>query len=250
MRLLYFGIVGDDVLEWQKVLVNSGYAIDLSGVFDGPTHNATMSWQKERDLSTDGVVGDKTRAKIGIGPNNIQIADLNIKFKQAKNYTKTNRTDIRWIVLHSMECAEAATSAENVANWFASPAAPKASAHFCIDSDSVIQCVLEKDVAWHAQGGNKYGIGLEHAGFARQSREQWLDAYSKAMLGLSAKLSSMLCDKFNIPKEYIDRDGLKNGLKGITTHNEITKAFNIVGGHYDPGPNFPMDYYIELVNSI
>lgn len=249
MRLLYFGIAGDDVTNWQKVLINSGYFIDLSGVFDGPTHNATMSWQKERDLVADGVVGDKTRARIGLGPNNVSVADLNIKFKQAKNYTKANRTDIRWIVIHSMEAPEASTTAENVANWFASPAAPKSSAHFCIDSDSIIQCVLETDIAWHAQGGNKYGIGLEHSGYARQTREQWLDSYSQAMLSLSAKLSTMLCDKFDLPKEYVDREGLKAGLKGITTHNEITKAFNIAGGHYDPGPNFPMDYYIDLVNA-
>lgn len=176
----------------------------------------------------------------------MSLEDLNIKFIQAKNYTKANRTRIDWIVIHSMENAEATSTAENVAKWFSGSAAPQASAHFCIDSDSIVQCVRDVDVAWHAPGANQYGIGLEHAGYAKQTREQWLDPFSISMLKLSAKLTAELCKKWNIPIKYIDRNGLKNGEKGITTHNEVTQAFK-KSTHTDPGKGFPMDLYIQWV---
>ena len=34
---------------------------------------------------------------------------------------------------------------------------------------------------------------------------------------------------------------------GITTHAQITKAFDIPGGHIDPGANFPMDTLLACV---
>lgn len=250
MRLLRYGLIGNDVLEWQKVLVTSGYAINLSGIFDGPTHNATMSWQKERSIEVDGVVGNETIGKIGSPAEHVPIADLNIKFKQAKNYTIANRTDIRWIVLHSMEAAEASLTAENVASWFASPNAPNASAHYNVDCDSIVQSVKDTDIAWHAKGGNKYGIGIEMAGRAKQTRNEWIDEYGQSMFKILAKLIAHLCIKHNIPAQYIDYNDVKKYSKGITTHNDITKAFNIVGGHYDPGPYFPIDVILNMANEI
>jgi N-acetyl-anhydromuramyl-L-alanine amidase AmpD len=176
----------------------------------------------------------------------MELKNLNIKFVQARNYTKANRTEIRYIVLHSMEAAESSTTAEAVSNWFSGSAAPKASAHFCIDNNSIVQCVNESSIAWHAPGANQYGLGLEHAGFAKQTREQWLDQYSIDMLKLSAKLTAALCKKWNIPVKYVDANGLKNGETGITTHYEVNQAFK-KSTHTDPGKGFPTDLYIQWV---
>lgn len=246
------GVVGSDVTEWQQILIAGGYDVADDGHFGPATHNATLSWQKERGLKADGIVGPQTLAAI----NNAKISlpdplkeELNITFKQAKNYTPANRTDIRWIVLHSMEAAEASTTAENVANWFASNNAPRASAHFNIDVDSIVQSCHEIDIAWHCGGGNKYGIGLEHSGYAKQTRAQWLDPYSKTMLKRSAKLSAYLCKKWNIPAVFVDQNALKRGEKGITTHYEVSKAFK-KSDHWDPGPNFPMDLYLKWINEL
>lgn len=261
MRLLYLGVVGDDVAQWQQILVNAGYDLTpggVSGRFDKQTHNSTMSWQKERqalvkDLIVDGVVGPKTWNAVGVTPTvfgDVLHQPLAITFKQARNYTKGPRADIRWIVIHSMEAAEASTTAENVASWFASTAAPGASAHFCIDDNSIVQCVKEDDIAWHAKGGNKYGIGLEHAGYAKQTQAQWLDAFSKQMLQRSAALTADICKRRNIPLTFLNAEALKRGDKGVTTHKEITKAFAVAGGHIDPGPNFPMDQYLVWAKAV
>lgn len=102
-------------------------------------------------------------------------------------------------------------------------------------------------VAYHAPGGNRVGIGLEHAGYASQSRADWLDPYSKAMLGNSIKLSADLCRKYGIRPQFLTAANLVAGnMNGVTTHAEISKAFHL-STHTDPGPNFPMDYYIFVL---
>ncbi len=250
-RLLMRGVIGDDVMDWQEILVKANYDIDPDGNFGTLTHNATVSWQKERGLVGDGVVGQATWASNGKTPstlsNPLEEDDEEIKFVQAKNYTWADRKVVDWIVLHSMEASESSTTAENVASWFASKSAPRASAHYNIDDDSIVQSVKEGHVAWHGGGGNKRGIGLEHAGYARQSEAQWLDSYSTRMLKRSAKLTAGICKRWNIPVKYVDREGLKRGERGITTHNEITFAFR-KSTHTDPGKHFPMDQYLEWVN--
>jgi N-acetyl-anhydromuramyl-L-alanine amidase AmpD len=152
----------------------------------------------------------------------------------------------RLIVLHSMEAPEKGDSAENVARYFARPDT-KASAHFCIDSDSIVQCVPADRVAWHAPGANAYGIGLEHAGYARQSSAEWRDSYSVAMLDLSARLCAELVHHFAIPVDFVDAEGLHAHVSGITTHREVTRAWPDKGTHTDPGAFFPMTEYLANV---
>ena len=77
------------------------------------------------------------------------------------NHTSGRRIDL--IVVHTMEMDEKGSTAESCASWFQNPAAG-VSAHYCVDADSIVQCVKEEDVAWHAPGANHDGIGIEHAG--------------------------------------------------------------------------------------
>lgn len=171
---------------------------------------------------------------------------MQIPFLQARNYTKANRTKIDLIVIHDMEYPERYDAAEQVARYFSGSGAPQASAHYCIDADSIVQCVRVEDVAWHAPGANNNGIGLEHAGYAAQRPADWADAFSEAELQMSARLTAELCRKYTIPVKYVDSAGLAQGQRGITTHVAVSKAFR-KSDHSDPGPNFPMDHYIALV---
>src|SRR5689334_17566080 len=86
------------------------------------------------------------------------LSSMQHDFIQARNYTKSGDREIKWIVLHTMENPEKPKGASAVAHWFASDAAPKASAHYCVDNAEVWQCVGELDVAWGAPGANRYGI--------------------------------------------------------------------------------------------
>jgi N-acetyl-anhydromuramyl-L-alanine amidase AmpD len=171
-------------------------------------------------------------------------------FIQAKNYTPANRTEpygVNVICLHTMETGELKKTAANVAAWFAGPDAPMASAHFCVDDQEIIQCVHEKDIAWHAPGANRYGIGIEHAGYAKQTPAEWHDDYSTRMLSLSARLVANICYRYNIPVVHLSVDDLKAGRRGICGHIDCTNAFSNGVGHWDPGPGFPYSEYLDKV---
>lgn len=151
------------------------------------------------------------------------------------------------IVIHDMEAAETSQTAENCARYFAS-IDRSASAHYCVDNDSVVCCVRPNRMAAQAPGANHNGIGLEHAGYAHQTREDWLDPYSLAMLDISADLTAALCQRYDIPPVFLDRNALRSTPRprGITSHVEVTFAYR-QSDHTDPGPNFPWDIYIPAV---
>lgn len=252
MRL---GDVGVDVSAWRLALVFDGF--DLTGpgdprAFTTSVHNATVSWQRTRGLKADGVVGAKTRAAIGADlkmPALVERFDPDaIPFVEARHWSRdVPAVKKNLIVLHCMEHAETSTSAEWCAAFFAGPDSPKASAHFCVDADSIVCCVPADRVAWHAPGANRYGIGIEHAGYARYSRQQWLDDASISMLMLSAKLTAHLCRRFGIPVTFVAGDLLRRGAAGITTHAEVSVTFE-QSTHWDPGPHFPVNDYLAWVN--
>jgi N-acetyl-anhydromuramyl-L-alanine amidase AmpD len=174
-------------------------------------------------------------------------------FIQSANFTKAGRTVANLIVIHTMEAPEKPGTARHVAEWFAGKGgtpAPQASAHFCVDADEVIQCVRLDDVAWHAPGANRVGIGIEHAGFAAQTAADWDDDASRAILARSAKLCAELMRAAGVAPGRLTPDQVKAGKSGICGHIDVTNAFPESGhGHTDPGPNFPWDHYLELVSA-
>jgi peptidoglycan hydrolase-like protein with peptidoglycan-binding domain len=68
-RVLKSGMKGEDVRDWQKQLQRDGFAEVKADASFGPlTVGATKTWQSQRGLSPDGVVGPNTRAAIGLPP--------------------------------------------------------------------------------------------------------------------------------------------------------------------------------------
>lgn len=187
---------------------------------------------------------------MGLGP--VDIYALPMREARWKTISKPGR-GICVIVIHSMEAPEKGTTAEAVANYFQNlPETKKASAHYNIDNNSIVQCVQTKDIAYAAPGCNRHGLQLEHAGYARQRREDWLDDYSTNMLMLSARLSAALCKKFGIAVKFLNEEKLKNvsdkgwRYSGFTTHAVVTNVFR-QSDHTDPGNGFPMDLYLKWV---
>jgi N-acetyl-anhydromuramyl-L-alanine amidase AmpD len=172
-------------------------------------------------------------------------------FIPAAHFTKGRKKAVNLIVLHTMEAAEGPDTAEAVASWFAGANAPQASAHFCVDSDSIVRCVADEDTAWHTKGGdiNARAIGIEMAGYAKQSDDEWHDAYSEAMLDQTASLVAALCLRYQIPLHFLSSEQILTGAAGITTHRNCTTAFKVPGGHSDPGPNFPMNDFLAKVEA-
>jgi N-acetyl-anhydromuramyl-L-alanine amidase AmpD len=169
-----------------------------------------------------------------------------IPFVQARNFTRGRSNAIDVLVIHTMESPEKPDTAESVAYWFAGATAPQASAHYCIDANSVVQCVRDEDVAWHAPGANHNGIGFEHAGKAAQTGNEWNDEYSTSMLDRSAQLVAEKAKEHHIPVVWLQAADLRAGKRGITGHKQVSDAFKL-SDHHDPGAAFPVQSYLALV---
>lgn len=173
-----------------------------------------------------------------------------MNFVRAKRFTSAGKVPrkVTLIVIHTAECSETPKAAENVAAFFAGPQAPQASAHYTVDCDSIVQSVLETDTAWHAGPVNGYSIGIEHAGRAGQSAQDWSDQYSESMLVLSAELVAGICKRYNIPVQRLTAKDLAGGARlGICGHVDVTQGLQGGKGHWDPGPFFPWAHFLDLI---
>lgn len=169
-------------------------------------------------------------------------------FVQARWFTKVPPSQVRHprlVVIHDMEFPEKKTAAEDIAHDFAT-ATDKRSAHLCIDCDSIIQCVHDRDVAYAAPGCNSDGIQLELAGYGRQTREEWLDTYGQMLLERAADATAQYCLKYDLQVKHLSNDELRDGQKGIIGHYQASAVYK-QSDHTDPGPNFPWDFFIGRV---
>src|SRR3954468_22701563 len=169
---------------------------------------------------------------------------------QAKNYTATRGRSIDLGILHDMEMPESATTAEACANFFHNQAKGPSgsSAHYCCDNNSTVQCVKDKDVAWHAPGANHDGIGIEEAGYARQGRRAGMDKNSKQILDKQViPLLARICKQYKIPPVFLTAPALVAQRRGISTHWQGTKAVSHGQGDTDAGLNYPIAYVIHGV---
>lgn len=173
-----------------------------------------------------------------------------VPFVQARGFT-AGRPDgpPLWIVWHTIESAEAGNTAEAIAGYFANPGDGRdVSYHWAADNNSIVGCVDEDDTAWAVgnRAGNYRGISIGLAGRAAQTRAQWLDTYSRAMLGQAAPVAARAMRRWQIPNRWCTLADLESRRPGHTTHADLVRAFN-VSDHTDPGPHFPRDLVLDLV---
>lgn len=169
-------------------------------------------------------------------------------FVQAKWFTDVPASTprkVKLIVIHDMEFYERGDSAEVIAHDFATRSATsKASAHLCIDNNSIVQCVKDKDVAFAAPGANSNGIQIELAGYGKQSTAEWLDFYGIALLALASDAVAQYAIKFDIPLVHLTNTQLRAGMKGIVGHYQVSEVYQ-KSDHTDPGPGFPWSYFLN-----
>jgi hypothetical protein len=170
----------------------------------------------------------------GAGLENIGTVQQAIGFpgsiwNPAVGYTNANRgpDQINYVVIHTTQGSYGGTI-----SWFKNPAA-QASSHYVVRSSDgeITQMVDDADIAWHDACFNSETIGIEHEGFA-EDPGTW---YTEAMYGASAKLTAWLCDAYGIPKDH-------NHIMG---HGEAPDCSD----HWDPGPGWNWDHYLNLVQS-
>ena len=149
--------------------------------------------------------------------------------------------DLNLIILHSTEGSTAA----GAAGWFHNPQS-SASTHLVLDDDVAYRCVDDARVPWGAPGCNRYGLHIEHAGYAKWNWLQWMR--HRKMLHRSAWHAAKWCVEYNIPAVWLSVDDLVRGKRGITSHANCSKAFK-GSSHWDPGPRFPRWYWMRQVRA-
>lgn len=82
-------------------------------------------------------------------------------------------------------------------------------------------------------------------------KSHWLEEESET-LDRSVRIVAHLCQKYEIPVEFLNEADLKAGKKGITTHYRVSMAFK-KSDHVDPGGpedrNWPLTEYLDMVRS-
>ena len=168
-------------------------------------------------------------------------------FVESPHINRTGGRQIDLIVIHTMEMDEKGETAENCAQWFRNPGA-KVSAHYCVDANSIVQCVKDENVAWAAPGANS--DGLQHR--ARRPREadrarlerRLFDRDARALGRARRRALHEVQDPRHVAlrgrphgREARDHDA-RRGQQGVQARH-----------HWDPGTGFPVERYLGLIRA-
>lgn len=144
--MLRLGDKGERVRCWQRVL-----GLDPeSGVFGMATDAATRSFQAERGLKPDGIVGPRTWAAAGM-PAILPGAPM-------VHTARRGPDQIHYIIVHHSDTATR-TGMVRALN----AVGREASTHYSVDVDGIIHCHADplELVTWHCPGANLHGIGVD-----------------------------------------------------------------------------------------
>jgi hypothetical protein len=118
--------------------------------------------------------------------------------------------------------------------------------HYAVDPTATYQCSYDRYVCWHAPP-NSHSIGIEMADNPSRLPGRWLRKNQKLMLERTAKLTAELCLAYGIPIRFLSVEDVKAGRRGITTHNNVSKAFH-QSSHWDPG-SWPRATFMKRVHA-
>lgn len=126
------------------------------------------------------------------------------------NYNSANKTN-KYIVVHYT--GNATDTAYNNAKYFKNklPKGKEASAHYFVDDNSIWQCVLDKDIAWHCGDNLKKGSGGSYYGICTNRNSIGVEMcctnsnVSTKTEQNTIELVKYLMNKYNIPVSNVIR---------------------------------------------
>ena len=179
-------------------------------------------------------------------------------YTPAKNSGTGNlKPRLNRVVIHSAVIPCEPGRARQLADWSAR-GTTGGSWHYATDPKEAIQCAGDDWVCWHAppnrdrSGGT---IGIEMADWPKGGKVtaairktwRWRTRAHKNMLAHTARLTAELCLAYDIPIVFLSPADLKAGKRGITTHNNVSRAFG-QSSHWDPGM-WPRRRFMKMVRA-
>ena len=170
-------------------------------------------------------------------------------FVESPNKTRASGRAIDVVVMHTMEIAERRRRGGDLRAVVPEPGVARSRRTTASTPNTVVQCVREKDIAWHARGGNTNSIGVELAGFARQTTRDWEDDYSRAVLARAASARRRRLPPQAHPRALAPRRRPgRRARRGSRAHAEVSRAYRR-SDHWDPGPGFPIEAFLDRVRA-
>lgn len=163
----------------------------------------------------------------------------------------TRDSNIRGIVMHTPETLEDYSppddAAENVARYF-SVVDRAASAHVCVDSDSIVPLLPDDATAFHAAGVNSSTLGIE-AGYKATSWDDMSPKILQQVLNNLAVWTIPRVIQYRIPFKVITTKAeWEAGARGFLEHRLTENWYGTPGRRSDPG-NFPWARFFETMET-
>jgi hypothetical protein len=145
------------------------------------------------------------------------------------------RSITQMVVIHATDN----TASDEGEAGYAETRSDHTSAHFYSDEDSVIQALDTDHIAFGCfPTGNSRSVQVEISGLSNH--------LSDASLRRVAPVVARVCQEYGLPIQHVDSLGLRNGIRGISGHLDVTYAWG-EGDHTDPGTSFPWQTFIGYV---
>jgi len=148
--------------------------------------------------------------------------------------------------------ATANTASDEAEAAYAAHRADGTSAHAYVDGDSLTQALDTERKAGHAGSGtgNENSIAIEITGLNSWTREQWLTrvAWDELARWITAVLRGDPDFRgFQVRRASVAEMKANPKVQAFYGHDDMRRAW---GGtdHTDPGPNFPWDHLLAVVN--
>lgn len=217
--LLKIGSRGTAVAQAQRWLTAQGFPVDDTGNFLEHTDAATRAFQKSRNLTVDGVIGDLTWRALQPAQASGDFTDMAPAF-QPGNFGPRTGAPPSIIVVHHSET----TSADSTLRILRGRGL---STHFEVERDGTIRRYLDPSVAvaWHCGGGvNSRSIGFDvtHHGDQDFPAVQ-VQAVGKLLASLAAQFGIPLTsppDGWRAERDAHNRAVLPAGV-GVYRHRNI-----------------------------
>jgi N-acetyl-anhydromuramyl-L-alanine amidase AmpD len=172
---------------------------------------------------------------------------------EVRNKSSRNGSPVYGIMCHTTESSDLPRTDDDlngVGNWFDNTAS-QASSWIGVDGDGHSHLwVPGAQKAWTMghYDVNAQTLNIEFVGRAAQPRSAW----EEAQLKVGAKWAAYAIINYDFVKidpKNVRRSVLRPGPRfvtsGIGRHKDLTDVG--IGSHTDPGPEFPMSHFIDLV---
>ena len=161
------------------------------------------------------------------------------KWMPSPCYHSRGGTKVRLIILHT---AEGATTIESLGNFFANGGNEVSSHTGADDKPNILgEYVTRGNAAWTQAYFNEEAVALELCGFAKWSRDTWLNQH-RNMLDNAAAWVREEAAHYGIPITALNDNQAQGNGRGVCEHINLGSGG---GGHVDCGNGFPMDYVIN-----